>query len=86
MSFLKETWARLAADTPSYFKKIRAFGLSLTAGGTSMVGVPAAVHAISATVKIPEAVTTYGGHMLLAGVLISIVAGLPCQNPGDVKK
>lgn len=77
MGFIKETIARISADSPTYFKKVGNFGIGLTASGTSML----ATGALPATVHIPPVIGTAGGYMLVAGFVMTAVAKLTCSDP-----
>lgn len=82
MGFLKETLSRVSSETPLYFKRIGRMGMGLTASGFAMLSTGT----LPATVHIPAMVGNIGGHMLVAGLIASAVAKLPCQDPDDPKK
>jgi hypothetical protein len=74
---MKEILNRLFfSDTPKFFKRLRALGLSLSAVGTTIVmidGVPAKVSAIAA-------------QLIWIGAVIAAVSQLTVDNPEDLKK
>ena len=56
---------RVLAPTPSFFKKIRTFGLVLGVIGAALLAAP---------VALPAAVVTIGGYLTLGGSIITAVA------------
>lgn len=72
---MKQIFKRLIAETPTYFKRVRLFGLSLSAAGAS----------ITAISGIPEKVNGYAGQAIWIGAVIAIVAQMACAKPEDLK-
>ena len=56
---------RILSDTPTFFKKLRNFGIALGAIGTAIVTAP---------VTLPAAVITAGGYFITAGVIAASVS------------
>lgn len=63
-----ELFTRLANESPSFFKKIQAIGLTLGAIGGAILAVPASV------VVLPATVITIGGYFVAVGVVAAAVA------------
>jgi len=76
MSFLSTAWQRLQAETPTFFKKIRAIGNSLMATGTA-----ATASQIVPNVKVPPIVIELGTHCIVAGFIMTLVASFANTNP-----
>lgn len=77
-NFFSQAWARLQAETPSFFKKIRTTGNSLMATGTAATAAQ-----IVPNVKIPPAIVTLGTHAIVVGFVMTLVASLACKDPTD---
>ena len=56
---------RLLASTPSFFRKVRTFGLILGVVGAALLTAP---------LGLPALVVTIGGYLALAGGIITTVA------------
>lgn len=80
---LKHIYERIMAETPSFFKKLRAFGISLTALGTSIIGIPALIPS-NAAIKFPEIVTYYGGQCIWIGAVIAAISQLTVKDTNDL--
>lgn len=63
---------RLAAPTPSFFKKIRNIGLTLGAIGGALLTAP---------VTLPAAVVTIAGYLVAAGLVASAVSVTAVEDP-----
>lgn len=74
---MKEILNRLFfSDTPKFFKRLRALGLSISAVGTSLIAIPG----------IPEKVAAIGGTLIWVGAIVAAVSQLTVDNPEDLKK
>lgn len=71
---MKEILKRLSAETPTFFKRLRAFGLSLTGTGTALVAIPG----------IPEKLSYYAGSAIWVGAVIAAVSQLTCKSPDNL--
>ena len=56
---------RVLAKTPSFFRKVRTFGLILGLVGAALLAAP---------IGLPALVVTIGGYLALAGGIITTVA------------
>lgn len=74
---MKNIWKRLKASTPKFFKKVRAFGLSLIISSLAGLAYKDQIHPLLAV---------YLGHALTAGVALTFIAQLTMSNPEDLKK
>jgi hypothetical protein len=72
---MKEIIKRLKSETPLFFKRVRYFGLSLSAAGTSIVIIDG----------IPDEVKVYAGKAIWIGAVIAIVAQMASANPEELK-
>lgn len=73
---MKEFFKRLTLETPVFFKRLRAIGLSLSAVGTSLVAIP----------NIPANLSSIAATAIWVGAAIAAVAQLTAQNPEEIKK
>lgn len=71
---MKEILDRLTAETPKFFKRLRAFGLSLSAAGGAIVAIPG----------VPENVKHIAGHFIWIGAVVAAVSQLAAQNPEEL--
>lgn len=78
MGFFKELSTRWKAESPSFFKKLRTFGVSLMAAGGSVV-VPANVPGL----HIPPFLTTIATYAITIGFTIGFVSQLTCKSTPD---
>lgn len=74
-----ELSARWSSESPQLFKKFQNFGVTLTATGVAATAVPTIPNA-----HLPEIVTTLGGYAITAGLSISIISKLTCQDPAKL--
>lgn len=74
-SFLGQLATRLTSETPSFFKKIVAFGATLLAIGLALLGLK------EVDVKVPEIIYTIASYMVTAGTVISVVAKSATTDP-----
>lgn len=68
---MKHTLKRLLADTPSFFKRVRNVGLSLSATGTAVVAIPG----------IPEVLKAHSGTAIWVGAVMAAVSQLTVNDP-----
>lgn len=61
---------RLAAETPKFFKRVRAVGLSLSATGTAIVVIP----------NVPQTVISYAATSIWVGAVMAAVAQLTVED------
>lgn len=73
MNFIKETFRRLTLETPSYFRKLIYFGITLGAIGTGFVAIPelASLHGI-------------GEKLIVIGLACSVVAKSAVSDPNKI--
>jgi hypothetical protein len=73
MNFFKETFRRLALQTPSYFKKMIYFGITLGAIGTGLMAIPelAEFHSI-------------GEKLLVIGLVCGVIAKTAVTDPNKI--
>jgi len=62
---------RIVAPTPSFFKKVRTFGIVLGLIGGALLASP---------VALPAAIVTIGGYLALAGSIVTGVAQTAVGN------
>lgn len=79
MSFLSTAWQRLKAQTPTFFKKLRIVGHSLTTAGIACTATN-----IATNVKMPPVLAELGVNAIVAGFVTSLVASFACQDPNDL--
>lgn len=70
---LQETISRLKSETPVYFKKLQAFGATISATGASWLLIPKNEY-------IPEILFQTGGYLISAGAIIALMAQLTRPN------
>lgn len=68
---MKEFWKRLWAETPSFFKRMRIFGVSLSATGTALVAIPG----------IPPKLSSIAATCIWVGMAIAAVSQLAVSDP-----
>lgn len=61
--------SRLTTETPTFFKKIVAFGITVGAIGAGLVALPASIIA-----KMPFNLNTIGGYMIAIGAVAGVIA------------
>jgi len=73
MNFVKETFRRLVLETPSYFKKLIYFGITLGAVGAGLIAAPELekFHAI-------------GQHLVVIGLVCSVIAKTAVSDPNKI--
>lgn len=81
MNFFTELSNRWSANSPKFFKKLSAFGAYLSATGTALIGIPAALNATVDTDMNLSLLGTISSYMVLAGLIIAAVSNLPVKDP-----
>lgn len=71
---MKHFWSRVLAETPTFFKRIRTFGLSLAATGTAIVAIP----------NIPDKLSNYAGTAIWVGAVMAAIAQLTAKDPSQL--
>lgn len=71
---MNEIIGRWKSDTPTFFKKLRAIGITLGSIGGIIVAAP---------VALPAAIVTIGGYMIVGGSVIASVSQLTKQDKVD---
>ncbi len=76
MNFFSQMWVRLTtADTPKFFKKVRAFGLSLVALSGSLAVIPG----------LPPFFAEIEKGLATTGAVMAAVAQMACTDAPDTK-
>jgi hypothetical protein len=75
-TFFGQFFARLTSETPIFFKKIIALGITLAATGTSILGLQEIK-----IIHFPDVVWTIAQYMIGIGTAISIVAKSATTDP-----
>jgi hypothetical protein len=78
-NFFSTAWARLQAETPSFFKKVRNIGKSLLAAGTAGI-----VPQMAANVATPPLLITLATHAIVVGTVMTLVASFACKDAPEV--
>lgn len=73
MNFFKETLTRVALKTPSYFKKLIYFGMTLGAIGAGLMAIPEL-----------QQFYAIGERLLIIGLVCGVVAKTTVQNPNMI--
>lgn len=73
-TFLGQFLQRLTTETPKFFKKIIAFGISLGAIGLALI-------AANAVTPLPKIIVDVAGYMVVAGTVATAVAKATTTNP-----
>lgn len=77
--FFKEAYARLNAQTPTFFKKVGNLGVTLAASGGAII-TPEIAGA-----HMPDALVKVATHMITAGAIMKAVAHFACTEPPTSK-
>jgi hypothetical protein len=72
---MKHFFERLQAETPSFFKRLRNLGISITATGTSIVVIPG----------IPEVLKSHASTAIWVGAVIAAVSQLTVKDTNQLK-
>jgi ABC-type xylose transport system permease subunit len=71
---MNEIIKRLKSDTPVFFKRLRAIGITLGSIGGVIVAAP---------VALPAIIVTIGGYMIVGGSVIASVSQLTKKDTID---
>lgn len=77
-NFFSQAWTRLNAQTPTFFKKLRTVGQSLTVAGGACTASN-----ISPSVHMPSTLMHLGINALVAGFIITTVSSFACKDPNE---
>jgi hypothetical protein len=80
-NWFSQFFSRLVTQTPTFFKKVIAFGITVGAIGIGLVAVPAAVFA-----NIPLDMHLIGGYMIAIGTVAGIIAKSTTTDSGLADK
>ncbi len=76
---MREIIARFLAETPSFFKRLIALGLSLGVIGAALLEPHIAE-------RLPEFVTKVAGYLVTVGLVTASIAKLTVKDPDTLKK
>ncbi len=79
-NIMKEIIIRLTNETPSFFKKIIALGLTIGGVGAAILALPTSI------IILPEIVTTIAGYMVASGVIAASLAKLTVADNSVLPK
>ncbi len=77
---MKEILTRITSESPTFFKRIQAIGLSIGSIGTTILLIPASL------VALPAVVLTIAGYMVAVGLVAAGGAALPVKDPSVLTK
>ncbi len=77
---MSEIIKRLTSESPTFFKRIQAIGITLGSVGTALLLIPASV------VVLPAVVITVAGYFVVAGVVATTVAKTAVADPSVLEK
>jgi hypothetical protein len=77
MNFLKETIRRLTLSTPSHFRKLIYFFISLSAIGVGIQQLPESM-------GVPDLVKNVANHCIWIGAVAALVAKQPVKDPNQI--
>jgi len=73
---MKTMFNRLKAETPNFFKKVRAIGVVATTIGTGIMGMQE---------SMPPYAVSIAPHLLFCGIAIAGVAQFTAKNPENLQ-
>lgn len=76
---MKEILKRLTSESPKFFKRIQALGITFGAIGGAIMAIPASV------VALPAIVVTMGGYFVAVGIVAAAVAKTTVSDPSVLK-
>lgn len=71
---MKHLYERIVSPTPKFFKKLRRFGLSLSALSGALIAIP----------NVPALIVAIAGYTAVAGGVIVAVAQCAVENTSDL--
>ncbi len=77
---MNEIFKRLTNESPTFFKRIQALGITLGAIGAAILTIPVSV------VALPAIINTLAGYFVAAGLVAAAVAKTTVANPDVLKK
>ena len=77
MNFVKETLRRLVLETPSYFRKLIYFGVSLSAIGLGIQQLPE-------TMQVPQLIKDIADHLVWIGAVSALIAKSAVKDPNQI--
>lgn len=80
-SFFSQFFSRLTSETPIFFKKIVAIGLSLAGIGGTILALKASLGALTPPIVLPQILLTVSSYFITAGIVISTVAKSATTDP-----
>lgn len=73
---------RITSESPSFFKKIQALGITLGAIGGIIMGIPE----VAPTVVMPALIYKLAGYFVVAGLIAAGVAKTTVSDPAVLEK
>lgn len=77
---MKTLLTRLTSESPAFFKKIQAIGITLGAVGVAIIAIPASV------VVLPAAIVSAAGYFIAIGSVAAAVAKTTVKDTDVLKK
>ncbi len=71
---------RLTSESPTFFKRIQAIGITIGSIGLAIVALPASI------IVLPAAVTTIAGYFIAIGAVAAAVAKTTVADPSVLVK
>lgn len=79
---MKEIIKRFSAESPSFFKKIQALGLTLGGVGGVIMSLPE----LAPTVQLPEIIVKLAGYFVVAGLVSAAIAKTTVKDTSVLEK
>lgn len=79
---MKEIISRFKNESPSFFKKLQVWMISVGTIGVGIVALPTQIPQVT----FPAALITLGYHLITVGVIGGILAKLPVSDPTVLKQ
>lgn len=78
---MKKIIERYKAESPTFFKKVIAIGITLTAIGGGILALPATLSTAGIIIVLPAVVNTVGCFFGTAGAVAALIGKLTVKDP-----
>lgn len=79
---MKTIWTRLTSESPAFFKKIQALGITLGVIGGIIMGIPE----VAPDIILPALIYKLAGYFVVAGLVAAGIARTPVADASVLEK
>ncbi len=83
---MNEILKRITSESPTFFKKIQAIGITIGVIGVAILATPVTLATFGIVYVLPATISTIASHMAAAGTVAAAVAKTTVADPSVLEK